>query len=43
VQAAADVVEAALLRSGFQAERQDQEGGLADMFPDIGRGWRSGS
>lgn len=38
VQAAADAVETALLGAGFQAERQDQAGGLADMFPDIGEG-----
>jgi hypothetical protein len=38
VQAAADAVEAALRRAGFQAVRQDQAGGLSDMFPDIGEG-----
>ena len=38
VQAAADAVEAALRRAGFRAERQGQEGGLSDMFPDIGEG-----
>ena len=38
VQAAADAVAAALRRAGFQAERQDQTGGLADLFPDIGEG-----
>jgi hypothetical protein len=38
VRAAADAVEAALRRAGFRAERQGQEGGLSDMFPDIGEG-----
>jgi microcompartment protein CcmL/EutN len=38
VQAAADAVQAALCRAGFQAVRQDQAGGLSDMFPDIGEG-----
>jgi hypothetical protein len=38
VQAAADAVQAALSRAGFQAVRQDQSGGLSDMFPDIGEG-----
>jgi len=38
VQAAADAVQAALRRAGFQAERPDQTGGLSDMFPDIGKG-----
>jgi hypothetical protein len=38
VQAAADAVQAALRRAGFQAERPDQAGGLSDMFPDIGEG-----
>ena len=38
VQAAADAVQAALRRAGFQAERQGQTGGLSDMFPDIGEG-----
>ena len=38
MQAAADAVQAALRRAGFQAERQDQAGGLSDMFPDIGEG-----
>ncbi|MGH3187130.1 MAG: hypothetical protein ACRDPY_19930 [Streptosporangiaceae bacterium] len=36
--AAADAVEAALSSVGFVAERQDQAGGLSDMFPDIGEG-----
>ena len=36
--AAADAVQAALRGAGFQAERQDQTGGLADMFPDLGEG-----
>ena len=38
VQAAADAVQAALRRAGFRAERQDQAGGLSDIFPDIGEG-----
>jgi Nucleotidyl transferase AbiEii toxin, Type IV TA system len=38
VQAAADAVQAALRRAGFQAERQDQTGGLSYMFLDIGEG-----
>jgi len=38
VQAAADAVQEALRRAGFGAERQDQAGGLSDMFPDIGEG-----
>lgn len=38
VAAAADAVGAALRGAGFQAERQDQAGGLADMFPDISEG-----
>jgi Nucleotidyl transferase AbiEii toxin, Type IV TA system len=38
VQAAADAVETALRGAGFQAERQDQESGLSDMFPDISEG-----
>ena len=36
--AAADAVQAALRGAGFQAERQDQTGGLAVMFPDLGEG-----
>jgi hypothetical protein len=38
VTAAADAVQAALRRAGFQVERQDQAHGLSDMFPDIGEG-----
>ena len=38
VPAAADAVEAALAAAGFQAERRDKTGGLADIFPDIGEG-----
>ncbi len=38
VQAAAGAVEAALGRAGFQAERQDQTAGLADLFPGMGEG-----
>jgi len=38
VQAAADAVGAALRRAGFQAARQDQTGGLSDLFPGIGEG-----
>ena len=36
VAAAAEAVEAALTAAGFQAERRDKTGGLADIFPDIG-------
>ena len=36
VAAAADAVEAALTAAGFQAERQDQAGGLADIFDGMG-------
>ena len=43
VPAAADAVQAALRRAGFQAKRQDQAAGLSDLLPDIGEGWRSGS
>jgi hypothetical protein len=38
VQAAAGAVEAALREAGFQAERQDETAGLAEIFPDIGEG-----
>jgi hypothetical protein len=38
VAAAAEAVEAALTAAGFQAERRDKAGGLADIFPDIGGG-----
>ena len=38
VAAAAEAVEAALAAAGFQAERRDKTGGLADIFPDIGEG-----
>ena len=38
MQAAADAVEAALRRAGSEPVRQDQTGGLSDMFPDIGEG-----
>jgi hypothetical protein len=38
VPAAAGAVEAALRGAGLEAERQDQAGGLSDMFPDIGEG-----
>jgi hypothetical protein len=38
VNAAAGAVQGALRRAGFQAERQDQEGGPADLFPDFGEG-----
>ena len=38
VAAAAEAVEAALTAAGFQAERRDKTGGLADIFPDIGEG-----
>ena len=36
--AAASAVEAALRHAGFQAERQDQTGGLSDLFPGMGEG-----
>jgi hypothetical protein len=38
VEAAAGVVEAALREAGFEAERQDQIAGLADVFPGMGEG-----
>jgi Nucleotidyl transferase AbiEii toxin, Type IV TA system len=38
VRAAAGAVEGALREAGFQAERQDQTGGLGEIFPDIGEG-----
>jgi Nucleotidyl transferase AbiEii toxin, Type IV TA system len=38
VPAAAGAVEAALREAGFQAERQDETAGLAEIFPDIGEG-----
>jgi hypothetical protein len=38
VRAAAGTVEGALREAGFQAERQDQTGGLGEIFPDIGEG-----
>jgi Nucleotidyl transferase AbiEii toxin, Type IV TA system len=38
VRAAAGAVEAALREAGFRAERQDETGGLAEIFPDIGEG-----
>ena len=38
VPAAAEAVEDALAAAGFQAERRDKTGGLADIFPDIGEG-----
>lgn len=36
--AAADAVEAALRDAGFQADRQDKTGGLADIFEGMGEG-----
>lgn len=36
VEAAADAVQAALRGAGYQAERQDEIGGLADIFPGMG-------
>jgi hypothetical protein len=33
VAAAAEAVEAALREAGFQAERQDETAGLAEIFP----------
>jgi hypothetical protein len=38
VEAAADAVEAALRDSGFEAERRDKTGGLADIFDGMGEG-----
>jgi hypothetical protein len=38
VPAAAGAVKAALREAGFQAERQDDTAGLAEIFPDIGEG-----
>jgi hypothetical protein len=38
VQAAADAVEASLRAAGFEAEREDKTGGLADLFPGMGEG-----
>ena len=38
VEAAADVVEAALRDAGFDTERIDKTSGLADMFPGMGDG-----
>ena len=38
VPAASRAVEAALREAGFQAERQDEAAGPAEIFPDIGQG-----
>jgi Nucleotidyl transferase AbiEii toxin, Type IV TA system len=38
VQAAADAVEASLLAAGFEAERQDEAGGLGQVFEGMGDG-----
>ena len=38
VEAAAEAVEAALRDAGFEAERQDQDADLADIFPGMGEG-----
>jgi len=38
VQAAADAVEASLRAAGFEAEREDKTGGLADLSPGMGEG-----
>jgi hypothetical protein len=38
VPTASRAVEAALREAGFQAERQDEAAGLAEIFPDIGQG-----
>jgi hypothetical protein len=38
VEAAAGAVEAALRDAGFEAQRQDEVGGLADIFPGMGEG-----
>jgi hypothetical protein len=38
VEAAAQAVEDALVAAGFQADRRDQSGGLADIFEGMGEG-----
>jgi Nucleotidyl transferase AbiEii toxin, Type IV TA system len=38
VEAAADEVEVSLRQACFEAERQDQTGGLADIFPEMDQG-----
>ena len=38
VEAAASAVEQGLRAAGFQAERRDKAGGLADVFPGLGEG-----
>lgn len=38
VMVAADAVEAALRAAGFEADRQDKSGGLADIFEGMGEG-----
>jgi hypothetical protein len=38
VEAAADSVEAALRKAGFEAEREDKTAGLADIFEGMGEG-----
>jgi hypothetical protein len=38
VEAAADEVEVSLRHARFEAERQDQTGGLADIFPEMDQG-----
>jgi hypothetical protein len=38
VEAAADSVEAELRKAGFEAEREDQNAGLADIFEGMGEG-----
>jgi hypothetical protein len=38
VEAAAQVVEAALQAAGLDAERHDKTGGIADLFPGMGEG-----
>jgi hypothetical protein len=38
VEAASESIEKALVAAGFQAEKQDKTGGLADLFPGMGYG-----
>jgi hypothetical protein len=38
VEAAAAAVEASLEAAGFQVEREDKTGGLAEVFPGMGEG-----
>ena len=42
VQAAAAAVQEALDAAGFEVERDDQDGDLADLFPAWANSWPSG-